>query len=170
MQAISTKLYALFNPTNKQWIGWSFSPSVANSELLIKEVRCGEAVNLQSLKWEGDYDTGKLVDLTLEQRADVRESALIETKYSVLFRAYPPLEILETLIQQIAELVHRGVIPQKDITDKMLGLISIHGKVNAKLAKDITHFQQSPHHNFISLQQEKTALNNAFATGLEQTM
>lgn len=161
MDNLATKLYALFNPINKSFVGWSLSPQIVNSNLLIKEIRSEQPINMQSVTWIGDYDTGRMVDLVVEQKSIVTESSLTEQKYSVLFRSYPPIAILESVVQQIAALAHIHQVP---LTPDMAKITELLNKLNAKFVKDVAFYSTSPDHIFVTSDQERSQAANAFAT------
>lgn len=101
-------LYILFNSKTRQLTSFTFDisnfPKSILDNMLIKEYKFSslglndENINLNRFKWIGDYDSGKLVDIVLEQKSIVTETELNE-KYRSIFNAkYSTETILYELI------------------------------------------------------------------------
>lgn len=94
MSSEQPTLYALFNSTSRKLTTFTFDISVFPENilknLLIKSysfldlgITDGK-INLNRFRWEGDYDSGKLVDIVTEKKAVVTEKE-VDTKYSSIF-------------------------------------------------------------------------------------
>ena len=87
-------LYALFNSTTRKLTTFTFDISVFPESILknilVKSFLFSELgiadgkINLNRFKWQGDYDSGKLVDVVTEKKAIVTEKE-VDVKYSSIF-------------------------------------------------------------------------------------
>lgn len=156
------RLFAIFNPANRKFIGFSFSPAITQGKLLVKEITTVEPINISTAKWEGDYETGSLVNSQIGDKTDVYESVLLEQKYEVLFRQYPIHTILDNILSQFNRLIENEKISPRDVLPQMHDLLTLHKRVETKFIKDLAFFSQSPDHNLVTITQQEQNMNQAF--------
>jgi hypothetical protein len=87
-------LYALFNLSTRKFTTFTFDvsmfPETLLQKMLIKKYSFSELgltdnkINLNRFKWEGDYDSGRLIDIVTEKKSIVSERE-VDVKYSSIF-------------------------------------------------------------------------------------
>ncbi len=162
MQQSPHTIYVLFNPVNRQFVGFSYSPVVTSSKLLVREVTVVEPINVSTVKWKGDYDTGSLVNSLAEEKTDIFETVLQEQKYETLFRTNPVYKIVEMLVCQMARWREEKIVPEAAFLPPVNQLLDLYLKVESKYLNDISFYTNSPDHNLITKEQQQANARTAF--------
>lgn len=98
------KVYIIFNSKTRLPLFFVESLEFINTSHfnLYKEIEVeGNEINLARFKWDGDYDTGRFVDLFKEKKAVVTEQEIENKYYGMFFRKYSVEEALFNLIQTL---------------------------------------------------------------------
>lgn len=155
------KVYLLFNKyTNKFICFTSDVDLMPKDNFLIKEVTLdelgveGEEFNLARFVYEGDYETGRIVDMFAEKKAKVTEEEVNKKYLGILFRKYP----IDKLLYMVS-LIAAG-LESPDIEDfkKFVQVI------NAKKAKEIDFYEKSPNHIYETNKDLDGYMATTFAT------
>lgn len=131
-------LQLLFNPINKEFIGFAANGQehINSSNLLIKEIELdSESFNLARYVWDGDYDSGQLVDLNLGP-AIVLETDVEFKNYDIFARR---LNIDVYALEKICKMTF----------DEFQNFIVMRNKINDKIEKEKIFFKNSRIHKFV---------------------
>lgn len=158
-------LYALFNPVSRKFTTFTFDisvfPKTLLERMLIKSFSFSELgltderINLTRFKWEGDYDTGRLMDIVSEKKSVVTEQE-VNTKYSSIFFAkykYSLDSILYEIILNLDMKTERGKEMQEFLKDLL-----------AKKEKDIEFYKKSDLHIYETYEDAAKRQSEAFQT------
>jgi len=149
------KIYLLFNKNNQTLV--SATDSIANfprNTFLVKEIDTDtlepgmKSFNLARYRWEGDYETGKLVDLFAEKKSVVLEQEIDEKYYSLFFRKYNLEHIIFRLIQECFSTYHE---------EKVFLL-----KLLEKKQKEIEFYKGSENHIYETIQEQEERVAKSF--------
>lgn len=132
-------------------------PESLRKNLLIKEYLLtdlginSDEINISRFKWEGDYDSGRLVDIVKENRTIVTEQE-INTKFdSMFYEKYPPLDIIKEILLSVQLNTPKG----RDIQ------IFLEKVLTKKLAA-IEFYKASPNHIWETKEKAREREKNAF--------
>jgi uncharacterized LabA/DUF88 family protein len=155
------KIYILFNKVSKQMTAFmtdvSQIPEQIRKSLLIKEFKLkdlgfdDDEINLTRFKWEGDYDTGRLIDIVKEKKAIVTEKETNERFHDMFWKRYNIYEVLQELI-----------INTPMITEKGQNMQDFLKKVLQKKEADVKFYQNSPLHIWESEEETVKRQKDAF--------
>jgi hypothetical protein len=153
----------VFNKNTKALVTISDDRSLfQHGNFLIKEFKLSDLglenseFNLARFRWEGDYETGKLIDLFKEKQAVVSEDEIDKKYYGIFFRKYPFEEVVFNVIKKIGSVDGFSVGEE---FDKMRGfLISILNKKE----KEKAFYKNSKNHIFETKEQEEQKTEQAF--------
>lgn len=119
-------MFALFNK-DKIFIG--FSPDIPHESLLSKEIP-PEQRDLREWRWEGDYDTGKMISLNGGYPAE--EIELEKMLFNYIENKYPLPVQLFTMMNQLRKIVENDDSLQDDafmdMTDCIKNALDKHNK------------------------------------------
>jgi hypothetical protein len=101
-------MYALFNK-DKNFIG--FSPEIPHQSLLSKKIS-SEQSDLRSWRWEGDYDTGRMV--SLDSGYPIEEIELEKMLFSYIEKKYPLPVQLTNIMNQLRKIIENNDSLQDD--------------------------------------------------------
>lgn len=136
---------------------------------LIKEIEIEDNVfNIARFRWEGDYDTGQLIDLFKEKRAIVTEKEVDEKYYGLFFRKYTIEEILFNLIKysdfrKTLEVVDDGreCYTRNNEAGYMQRFLDVLMK---KKEKEIEMYKSSPNHIYETRNDQAERIKDSFKT------
>jgi hypothetical protein len=152
------KIYIYFNNITK--LPAFLSEIKINSPLAFKEI-CLEDLeitdgefNLARYKWEGDFDSGKLVDLFKEKRTLVTEEEIDGKYYAMFFRKYSLEKTLFNIIQTLYK--PASEFPEGTSMYKFLE------KLLDKKDKEIEFYKTSENHRFETHEEQQKHLLDSF--------
>lgn len=152
------KIYIVFNSNTRKpvFIVDSLEAIQNTGFTLIKEVEIeGKELNLARFKWDGDYDTGKFVDLFKEKRAVVTEQEIDNKYYGMFFRKYSFEEALFNIIEYSNFGKWRN--PGNDMQEFLYKLFD-------KKKKEIEMYKGSPNHIYETKADQENRLEESFRT------
>jgi hypothetical protein len=134
---MNSTIYIYFNNQTRKPAFLSAEPINGSALSLVREIEIeGTEFNLARYRWEGDYDTGRLVDLFLEKKSIVTEDEIDKKYYGMFFRKYPLEEVLFNIIQHVE---FRELTPGWEMQVFLQRLLS-------KKDSEIKTYQNSPNH------------------------
>lgn len=144
-------MYALFN---KQKVFIGFSQDIPHESILRKEIP-KERSDIRRWRWEGDYDTGRMVPM--EEGYPVEEIELEKMLFKYIEERYPLKTQIINIINQLRLIVEKEDSLQDDSFMDMSDCIK-----NAldKHNKRINYYKQ--HTNLISKNESKKQYNQVF--------
>lgn len=156
-------LYALFNSTTKKLTTFTFDISVFPESILknilVKSFQFSELgindgkINLNRFRWEGDYDSGKLVDIVSDKKAVVTEKE-VDVKYSSIFFGKYNYDL---------DLILFEILLNTDMkTEKGKAMKSFLETLLEKKRKDIEFYKNSDLHIFETREEMKSRQQEAF--------
>lgn len=156
-------LYALFNSTTRKLTTFTFDISVFPESILknilVKSFLFSELgitdgkINLNRFRWEGDYDSGKLVDVVTEKKAIVTEKE-VDVKYSSIFFGKYNYD-LDSILFEI-------ILNTEMKTEKGKAMKTFLETLLSKKQKDIDFYKSSDLHIFETREEMKTRQDDAF--------
>lgn len=159
-----TVIYALFNNANREFTAWmtdiSALPETIRNNMLIHEINLDEygvtdaMFNAERYKWQGDYDTGRFVDLLADNKAIVTEEEVEEKYDGLFFRKYPTKEILYQLILN-ADMKTPAGQDMQNFLQKLL----------TRKLNDIAYYKTSGLHIYETKEDQKKRQQKAFENG-----
>lgn len=139
------KIYILFNKVSRQMTAFmtdlSQIPEKIRNNLLVREFKLkdlgfeDDEINLTRFKWEGDYETGRLIDIVKEKKAIVTEKETNERFHDMFWGRYSIYEVLQELITNTSMFTENG----RNMQDFLK-------KVLKKKEDDVKFYQSSPLH------------------------
>ncbi len=152
------KIYILFNKKTQKLISYTTDISLIPKDIfLIKEILLSDydikdnEFNLARYRWEGDFDSGKIVDFVSERKAIVSEEDVDRKYYELFFRKYS----LETVLLEL--------VRSMDSSHPMSGFLRA---LDAKKRKEIEFFQSSPNHIYETRANIQQRLKEAFSVDI----
>lgn len=155
------KIYALFNNKTRQLTCFATDvdqfPESLRKNLLIKEFKLkdlgfsGDEINLARFKWEGDYDTGRLIDIVTEKKAVVSETEVNAKFFDMFWSRYNIYDVIQELI-----------LNQDMKTESGKSMKTFLEKVLQKKKTDVEFYKSSPLHIWESEETIKNRGKNAF--------
>lgn len=145
-------IYLLFN---KQGIFQMFMEDISGipaDMFLIKEMSFEEPFNLARYRWEGDYTTGRMVDLFEEKKAIVTQEEIDNKYYGIFFRKYDLPKAIFNIMEHFAY-----------NTNESLGMMEFYKKLNDKKKEEIEFYKNSPNHIFQSNDDQEENFNKTFS-------
>ena len=132
-------IFLIFNKTTGKLVTMANSPDTFQNlaNLLIKEVNIADLglengeFNLARFRWDGDYETGTLVDLFKEKKAVVDQDDIDRKYYELFFRKFPIEEVIFRLVKNLGD------------GDPMRGFLM---KLLIKKADELQFYRNSPNH------------------------
>lgn len=162
------QLWVIFNKTNKLPIGFSLDSNITQGQdILYKVVTSDQPFNIAALRWEGDYDTGHLIDSSQPNQQTkhiVSEQQILKTFRDRVFRRYAPTDILLTFLDQLSILIAKAPQVTPHITPQCKEMLAFYDKCSQKLSKDLAFFEQSPDHEFVTIEQSQQQFDQRFAS------
>lgn len=159
-----TVIYALFNNANREFTAWmtdiSALPETIRNNMLLQEINLEDygvtdaMFNPERYKWQGNYDTGKFVDLLADNKAVVTEEEVHEKYDGLFFRKYTVKDVLYTLIDNT--LMHT-----KDGLDMQTFL----RKLLTRKENDINYYKTSGVHIYETVEEQLKRQRKAFENG-----
>lgn len=149
------KIYLLFNKNNHSLV--SATDNITNfprNTFLVKEIDTDtlepgmKTFNLARYRWEGDYETGKLVDLFAEKKSVVLEQEIDEKYYNLFFRKYNLEHVLFRLIQDCLS-------PEFEERRFLMKLLE-------KKQKEIEFYKGSENHIYETVQEQEERVAKSF--------
>lgn len=159
------KVYLLFNKYTKKFISFLTDVDLLPKEnFLIKEYTLeelgitGGSFNLARFRWEGDWETGHLIDMFAEKKAIVTEEE-VDLKYNgILFRKYNLEKLLFLILDKLTKL------PEDSADSEDWKTFSLFFKrLMQKKNWEIKYFKESENHFFDSKEQMNKDLLESFA-------
>ena len=159
-------IYIIFNKNTRMPVCITdFIRGLVTDDSLYKEIEIeGEDVNLARYRWEGDFDTGKLLDLFVEKKAVVTEELIDKKYYEMFFRKYPLEKVIFKLIHSIdfkmyamgedGSMHHNEGYKMQVFLDKLL----------KKKAEEIESYKKSTDHIFETTEMQNQRIEEAFKT------
>jgi hypothetical protein len=155
------KIYILFNKVSRQMTAFmtdlSQIPEQLRKNLLIREFKLkdlgfdDDEINLTRFKWEGDYDTGRLIDIVKEKKAIVTEKETNERFHDMFWSRYNIYEVLQELIINTNMASNKGTQMQNFLK-----------KILQKKEDDVKYYQSSPLHIWESEEETVRRQKDAF--------
>lgn len=159
----SPSVYFIFNRDTKALVTVSADAEIfTNGNFLIKKIKLsdhdldGGEFNLARFRWEGDYDTGKLIDLFKEKKAVVTEEEIDRKYYSIFFRKYSVEDTLFNIIIRTDSA--GGANASQNFHDMRIFLINILDKKQ----KEIEFYKNSPNHIYESRDEQRKKIEQGF--------
>lgn len=164
-------IYAYFNATSRQFVGFGLAPAPnAPTSILQKEIPVDDNFDLGIHTWEGNYDSGRLVGKYEEGHKEVvYESMIKQQRDSKLTTRYTPMDILWTLMNQLALLIHKGVISNSDVLPETAKLLELQQKLDKQHQRSVNFYKESTHHRFIDEIEQQRRAASQFQTKNENT-
>lgn len=155
------ELYAVFNEQGN-WIAWSFGSIPSSPNLKTKLVDPGDtAINLTTCKWEGDMETGRIVD-NKKQLPQIDEATLIRQKYDHVYKTYNIPTVLWAILQQFDALIRRNKIGQELLDEDFKKILDLFRESEERYVRTLAHFQNSANHSFVSEQEAREQFLTTF--------
>jgi hypothetical protein len=155
-------LYIYFNKISKLPAFFSLE-KIKTDNLLVREIDVEAdlgitegVINLARYKWEGDYDSGTLVDLFEQKKAIVTEKEIDEKYNAIFYRKYPFDAVISNLISAL-------YTPKTDAPD-ILEMAKFHEALLNKKKKEIEFYKSSVNHIFETREYQEEREKNTFRT------
>jgi hypothetical protein len=142
-------MYAIFNKTTFLPIGFTDDISQFPKDALTRELDLGnEDFNLARYRWEGDYQTGRLVDLFQEKKSIVTEKEMDDKFNAVVFRKYTMEDILFALLD--------------DDDTQLKEMRVFFNRLKKKKLADIAMYKSSEYHIYETLDTQRKREEESF--------
>ena len=152
-------VFLLFNKTTKHFISYCESlENIPTDNFLVKEIPLESlgikdgVFNLARYRWEGDYDTGELIDLFAKNKSVVMVED-VEKKYTQLFFRKYPLE--QCLFEMMNILSDRSYVDEYP-------MLKFFKALRNKKSKELEFFKESDNHILESAEDVKKHIDEAF--------
>ncbi len=159
-----TVIYALFNNANREFTAWmtdiSALPETIRNNMLIQEINLDEygvtdaMFNPERYKWQGNYDTGRFVDLLADNKAIVTEEEVEEKYDGLFFRKYSIKDILYQLLVNADMQTPTGLEMQQFFY-----------KLLTRKENDVNYYKTSGVHIYETKEEQLNRQKNAFQNG-----
>jgi hypothetical protein len=152
------KIFLLFNKNNQTLV--SATDNITNfptNIFLIKEIDTEtlesnmERFNLARYRWEGDFETGKLIDLFKERKTIVTEQEIDEKYYGLFFRKYNIEHALFHIINNTPFHTEDGKQMQTFLT-----------KLLSRKVAEIEFYKGSENHIYESIKDQEERITKSF--------